>query len=409
MSTDTAYAPDAADLAAFDVIEHDAPAGVVTLHGLGNADTLAAGDDPALLVGIAVVKPGFYNGYFEVTRDDLDAWVARFAELATTFRPPFRLDHSWNVLNVIGRFVALRVENRADESIGGTVVPMLVGDVKLNGTKAENAQIREWIKSGKLDERSSEFYPYKTNAGAEYPSIFAGCAFVDIPAVEGLGAITLHRATLDRSSTDTPEGTTVSDTTAAPVTDDDVEVVDVDDLTADESATAAEDPAQDAPVIGDEPVVEEPAVEAEPVEVPAELAASLEAIGANLSAEQGAQLAAEIDRRVALRVEADTRIATFSEKGVIPLALRPQVESLLRHDDAAVRDGLAALLDFARPPVTLKGKVGVTDSQPSTDEAGAPTPAALKAMDFSDFTEAWAALTSAQRESPEYRAAYREQ
>lgn len=402
MSTDTAFAPDAADLAAYAVLEHDAPAGVVTLHGLGAADTLAAGEDPAVIKGIAVVKPGFYNGYFEVTRDDLDAWVARFAELVTTFRPPFRLDHSWNVLNVIGRFVDLRVENRSDESIGGTVVPMLVGDIRLNGTKAENAQIREWIKSGKLDERSSEFYPYKTNAGAEYPSIFAGCAFVDIPAVEGLGAITLHRDTL--SSTDTPEGTTVSDTTAAPAP------VEGDAPVVEETAPVVEEgvevPTDDAPTIGDEPVVEAHPEPTDEDPTPAELAASLESLGVNLTSEQRASLAAEIDRRVALRVEADNRIATFSAKGVVPLAVKDTVESLLRHPDATVRDGLAALLEIAKPPVVLKAKVGASDSEQPHD--GPISPAELAALDFEEFTEQWAALSSEHRKTPEYLAVYRE-
>jgi hypothetical protein len=181
--------------------------------------------------------------------------------------------------------------------------------------------------------------------------------------------------------------------------------VDVDDLTADEVAG-------DAPVIGDEPEEDAPAdevVEDEPEpEAPAELAAALETIGANLDARQQVALAAEIDRRVALRVESDTRLATFSAKGVIPKGVRPQVEALLRHDDAAVRDGIAALLDVAQPPVKLRAPAGVAGNEPSNED-GTPTPAELKAMDFDQYTEAWAALTSEQRQTPEYRAAYREQ
>jgi hypothetical protein len=424
VSTLTTWAPTQHDRDAFGRVTDAAAAidpagetGVVTLRGVTGAN-LAADSD--VIVGVALVKPGTFNGYFEVNRENLDAWVARFGELyPDTFEPPMRLNHSWDIESVIGWFTELRVENRPDAAAGGTVVPMLVGDLRLVGTPAENAQVKAWIKSGKLSKVSSEFWPYHTNAGVEYPSVFAGAAFVDIPAAEGLGPIALRRATLDRSSsTDTPEGTTVSDTTAAPATDEDAPVIDVDDLTPDETAGAdavgdaptATD--EDAPVIGDDPEPEptvEPVVEPDPtVELDADLTAGLTAIGANLSNEQRAQLAAEIDRRVALRVEADTRLAAFSAKGVIPLKVRDKVEALLRHPDADVRDGLAALLDVARPPVTLRSPAGVHGNEP-TNADGTPTPAELSAMDFDTYTEAWAALTSAQRNAAEYLAVYREQ
>lgn len=417
MSTDTALAPWAPTqhdrdafgrvTAAARSIDAADETGAVTLRGVSEAN-LAAGSD--ILTGISLVKIGTFNGYFEVNRENLDAWVSRFGELyPDTFEPPLRLNHSWDIESVIGWFTNLRVELRPDLAAGGKDVPMLVGDVRLCGTAAENAQIRAWIKSGKLSKVSSEFWPYHTNAGVEYPSVFAGAAFVDIPAAEGLGPIALRRATLDRSSTDTPEGTTVSDTTAAPApVEGDAPVV---EETAPAPVVEQEPTADPAPVIGDEPEPEpaaDPEPEPDPVdEVPADLAAALSSLGVNLDARQGAALAAELDRRVALRVEADTRIAKFRSKGVMPLKVADKLEALLRHDDADVRDTLAELLEIAQPPVTLRSPAGVHGVEPSNED-GTPTPSELRAMDFEEYTEAWAALTSEQRKSPEYKAVYRE-
>jgi hypothetical protein len=429
--TTTAYAPEAADLAAYEAIQH--PTSAVHLAHLGTTTgvDLAAGDRD-LLVGVSVVKPGIFNGVFEVTRDDLDAWVQRFGELLTTFRPPMRLDHSWNIMSVIGRFEALRVENRPDESAGGTVVPMLVGDIRLVGTPEENAQIKAWIKSGKLLERSSEFWSYRTNTGAEYPSVFAGCAFVDIPAVEGLGSITLRRegATLASNGT-TPTGdatvtaltTDPAPTDAPPASADELGVDEVvgtpppvdDEPAGDEPVEPVEEDTDEADevVVCDDPAdeveVEEeaPPVDDTPVAPPADLAAALS--GVNLSREQLAAIDAHVAARVALRVEADNRLARFTDKGVIPLAVRPQVEALLRHGDAQVRDGIAALLDIATSPVALKARLGAQTPAPvQPREDGTLTPSELRELERGEeFGKAWAALTTDQRSDADYLAAYR--
>lgn len=432
MTTGTAYAPEAADLAAYTATEQHTAPDRVTLSQATGAH-LAAGDRD-LITGVAVCKPGVFNGVFEVTRDDLDAWVTRFDELLGTFRPPMRLDHSWDILSVIGRFEALRVENRPDESLGGTVVPMLVGDVRLVGTKAENDQIREWIKTGKLRERSSEFWAYRTNAGADYPSVFAGCAFVDIPAVEGLGSITLRReaATLASDGTTTGVATVTTDTTPAPTaselgvdevvgTPPPADEPTVEEPTADEAVEdepAVEEEEADPVVVGDdpadEPVVEEPtedgnedantALAADP-----DLVAALAAAGVTLDRRQAQLLEAEVTRRTALRIEADTRIAEFTRRGVIPLAARPQVEALLRHSDATVRDGLAALLSVAVSPVELRAKIGAhttTLAAQDAHEDGTLTPQELSELDREEFGKAWAALTTDQRSKADYLAAY---
>lgn len=412
MSTDTTFAPDAADRAAYEATQQiGRDAATLLRHETHDRITFAA-DDPDLIVGMAVVKPGVFNGVFEVTRDDLDAWVARFEELRGTFRPPMRLDHGWSVTEVVGRFVDLRVENRPDESAGGTVVPMLVGDWRIVGTPAEREALREWIKGDKLNERSSEFWPYRTNTGAEYPSVFAGCAFVDIPAVEGLGAITLRRAgaTLSNETTH-PEGTsTMSDTTEQPTTTDEP-VVEPETAPVVEPETPEGEVVEEEPagiVIGDADDDDDSTLPDPVGEVPAsDLAAALRTSGVTLSREQLAAVDAAIEARVALRLEADTRVAKFRAAGVMVPAIADTVEALLRHDDKTVRDGITAVLDIARPPVALGAALGNAGVAETENEDGTLTPVALRELtDAEELGKAWAALTTDQRKDPTYLAAY---
>lgn len=400
----TTFAPTPADRAAYDLAEHPTPGG----HALRVTDrpgvVLAAGA-PDLIVGLAVLKPGVFNGVFEVTREDLDAWVQRFGELRGTFRPPLRIDHSWDVLSVIGRFVDLRVENRPDESAGGTIVPMLVGDVQLAGTPEENAQIKSWITSGKLDERSSEIWPYRTNTGAEYPSIFAGCAFVDIPAVEGLSPITLRRAGATLSATDaggTPMSTT-DDTTpeVAPETDaeqipevepavEDAETPEGDDAdVVDEGDGTPQDEPLDTPEEGgDEPAADEPS--------------------GDLAAARPGDVEAEIERRVALRLESETRIANLSARGVLTPGVKSHAETLLRHTDDGVRSAAFAILNAQTPPVALGREAGQATSTPVPSEDGTVSPQELGELSGREFGAAWAQLTTDQRRDRAFLSVYRE-
>lgn len=410
MSTATAWAPGPADLEAYRATEQTPRDGVhLARHGHAGGRITFAKDDPDLVVDMPVVKPGVFNGVFEVTRDDLDAWVARFDELRGTFRPPMRLDHSWDVLSVIGRFEALRVENRPDESAGGTVVPMLVADWRLVGTKAEKDQVREWIVGDKLNERSSEFWPYRTNTGAEYPSVFAGCAFVDIPAVEGLGAITLRRAgaTLSSDTTD-PEGTsTMSGTTEQPNTPDEQTVGEQTAPVVEPAAEQTTPPAEPALVIGDaDDDKGDPANKGDGEQPPADLPTALR--GMNLSREQLAAIDAEVERRAELRRVADERVARFRAAGVMPPVIADDAEFLLRHDDQDVRDRFAAVLDNARPPVPAGQTLGNAGVVEQVHEDGTLTPAALRELDRQEFAKAWAALTTEQRQDETYLAAYRD-
>lgn len=395
------WAPAAEDLEAYRLTE-SAPHDDVDIlrHATHDTVTLAAADQD-LIVGMAVVKPGVFNGVFEVTRDDLDAWVARFEELRGTFRPPMRLDHGWSVTEVIGRFEALRVENRTDDSAGGTVVPMLVGDWRIVGTPDERKAIREWIKGDRLNERSSEFRPYRTNTGAEYPSIFAGCAFVDIPAVEGLGAITLRRqtATLAAGAPDAPEET-------GPMADEQTPEVDETPTTQDQPEQEATSEADGIVIAQPEPEVE-PEAELEPEpEEPQELAARLRSQGIALDARTLAAIDSVVNQLAADRAQADERIARFRAAGVLVPAIADTATALLRHPDPEVRDGIAAVLDIARPPVALRQVEGVTTSPEPGAGDGAISPSELRELDTIAFAKAWQELSPTQRKAQEYRDAY---
>lgn len=409
--TTATWTPAPEDLEGYRVTEEAAP-DVELLRLDGHEAVEFAASDPDLIVGMAVVKPGTFNGVFEVTRDMLDAWVQRFDALRGTFRPPMRLDHSWEVSNVIGRFESLRVENRPDPSAGDAVVPMLVGDWRLVGSKAEKDQVREWIRGDKLSERSSEFRPYHTNTGAEYPSVFAGCAFVDIPAVEGLGSITLRRATLaaeqQHSTPDTegPDMADENDTTATADTDPTEQAPDAAVETApDEQAPAAED----ASIVIEQPPAAADDDDDENTDGDSgDVVASLRAAGITLTREQHLALEREVEARVTLRREADERIALFRSRGVLVPAIADTATALLRHTDPSVRDGVAAILDLARPPVALSAAVGAAGTVDVENSDGTLTASALRELDDAqELGQAWAALTADQRRDPEYDAAYR--
>lgn len=419
-----------ADRTAYEaLIRPDRPEGAVSLRleAPGGGVQLAAGD-PDLVVGMRVVKVGVFNGVFEVTRDDLDAFVNRFNDLAGTFRPPMRLDHSWSVMDVIGRFEALRVENLPDPTIGDTVVPYLVADWRLVGTKAQKAELRERMTGDHphLLERSAEFWPYRTNAGAEYPLVFAGCAFVDIPAVEGLGAVTLRRShgegaagailTHDGNANDERTGT-VPEQEQNPTAPSGDGTTNAGDPGTPEAGAVPSTPTPDeaaAPVAGDDPTPDpEDGEEAEPVTPPTltELQALLStSTGGNLSADTSARVEAYLAEQVRLRQESASRYETHLSRGVIPHAAQDTVRALLSHEDAAVRDGVAAYLDLVRPPVRLRQEDGVqtsTASGSALDPATA-TPESASGAGFEEFMALYAQLSTEQRTSAAWQSAYEE-
>ena len=394
---------------------------VVVLHHTSQPITLAQVDGD-LIRGVQVLKVGTFNGVVEVTAEDVDLFAARFHELASAgiFTPPMRIDHSWDVLSVVGWFEDLRVEEHPDPTNGDAPTPYLVGDFRLVGTAAEKQQLREWIKTGKLRNRSSEIMPYRTNTGREYARIFAGCAFVDIPAVEGLAPIQLRtdRATLGNdSSTHTEGGAAVADSTEQDRTEDETVVTPATSADSAGSAESAGTPDEadegEGITVGDaEPEQDDDedqeADQEEHLQASPGLAAALRAAGLNdASPEVLAAVREAFHREVQRERTADERLTRYTEKGVIPLSVKDRVEALLRHDDDDVRDAVAALLDLASPRVPLGDHAGTQTSEQPT-EGTTTTPDELRELTGTEFGDAWAALTSEQRKDPAYLAAYNE-
>ncbi len=411
-----------------DAAEHARPDTLRIAEPLTDRLELADGD-PDLVKRVALLKVGTFNGTVEVTAEDLDLFTARFRELAEsgTFVPPMRLDHSWDVLSVVGWFEDLYVETHPDPTNGDAPTPYLLGDFRIVGTDEERETLRAWIKGGKLRNRSSEIMPYRTNNGREYARVFAGCAFVDIPAVEGLAPITLRRdpATLSLDSTDTGRGAAVADSTEQDkTTEPDGDVVTPADTTSDggssSSATSAPsadtpDDAEDGSTVGDpepEPEAtggeEEESTPREPEQLRASgLEAALRAAGLDgLEGDKLAAVRAAFDREVLRERTADERLTRYRDKGVIPLSVADRVEALLRHDDDNVRDSVAALLDLASPRVPLGDHAG-TQTSPEPGDGSTITPDELRGLSGDALGEAWAALSRDQRKAPEYRDAYR--
>lgn len=350
------------------------------------AETLSMGDGGGSELHVRdmpVLKAGTFNGTFTVTPEDLDAMVAAFNELVETetFRPVFRVDHSMSVTERIGYFTGLRTEVRPDPSAGGTPTAYLLGDVTFYSTDAED--VRAGIRAGKLNERSSEIFPYTTNDGREYPMVFGGCAFVDIPAVEGLGAIKLRRASSSEMESEMPDE---ADETTAGVTE--------------------------TPPVEDETVTEDEAVVTVAEDEPVALSLDGVKFAAKLTHTERAELLAAARAEVQAGIEAGARFEKHVSRGVVKLSVRDQVKALLSHRDAAVRDGVNALLETLTPPVALGAKLGKAQVAPRPEvalSATVHTPETLLAAKGTPrAAEIWAELSSEQRANPEFVAAARE-
>src|SRR5690349_1105432 len=150
-------------------------------------------DGSVTIPDVDVLKTGEFNG-LQLVDGDLAAMVDRFNLLReSVFVPPFRLDHSWSIYDVVGWFDALSTYRRVVESDGVEKL-YLRAEIRLTGSVVVAVDdVLKAIKAGALNPRSSEIGYYRTNAGAEYPMVYYGCAFVDIPAVEGLGSVQLAK------------------------------------------------------------------------------------------------------------------------------------------------------------------------------------------------------------------------
>lgn len=340
-----------------------------------------AADGSVTIPDVDVLKTGEFNG-LALVDGDLMAMVERFTALReNVFAPPFRLDHSWSIYDVVGWFDALETYQRVDES-DGNAKTFLKASIRITGSiNVEVDAVLSAIKRGALDPRSSELGYYRTNAGTEYPMVFYGAAFVDIPAVEGLGGVKLSKRpepgrivnlnasegtpAMSQTSTETTTGTEGAATTATT----DATSTATDTATTATGATATATPA--------------PADDAVEGETPRE---------------------AELRRRVAkLRQnEADRSITHFSQQGAIVAANRDAAVALLSHDDDEVRDLAAKLLSHASGVVKLNQSAG----QQNTTTETAQTNSGLEMFSDPDrpireVAAQWEQLSTAERKAHE--------
>lgn len=376
----------------------------------------AQGDGTVLVKGIELLKDGTFNG-FEILAGDLAAMVERFESLrdAGIFVPPFRLDHSWSVLSVVGYFEALDTTTRVDETDGRTHT-FLTGDVRLTGSIDYTPdQLVKAMKRGALRSRSSELGYYVTNAGTELPLVFYGCAFVDIPAVEGLAPVKLSKRspephTITNLTADPTEGTAPMDpeklarlremramtslsaeqsaerdalndeATAAGVTEEDL---DSSNPTAElAEPTEVEDP---EPEPEEDPEPEpDPVVEPEPVVEPG-------------TAEPSAELAQLREQVARLRQEStDREVARFREAGAIVEANEGAAVALLSHDSEEVRRAAGTLLGSMTTRIDL-GKRRGRQTLSSDASSGGGDALIRLGMTGDEVGALWADLTTEER------------
>lgn len=131
----------------------------------------------AMVTGLEVFRAGTFRDsmgdQMTWTEAHLDMMVAHFALLRDNGSfpdVPFRSDHSFSVDKVVGYFEGL-----------ARVGDKLTADVLLTEPTAV-----EKFNRGTYRSRSLEVGMYVTNDEAPYFPVVMGCAFVDIPAVEGL-------------------------------------------------------------------------------------------------------------------------------------------------------------------------------------------------------------------------------
>lgn len=423
------------------------------LDGRIPADRLAKGDDGTVTItGIDVLKAGLFNGVVSILDEDLDALAARFLELRDSgvFVPPFRLDHSWSVLSVVGYFDNLETYVRVDETDGQSRT-FLRGDVVVTGSLDYTPdQIREAIARGALRSRSSELGYYVTNAGVELPLVFYGCAFVDIPAVEGLAPVSLAR--LERDNARRPDPRSITTLTTVPTgrldTMDPAKLarlaalrnlaalsqteggtpiepaaaVELEQLegeataagVTDEQVAAAAEPGEPDPVDPADPGVTDPpsdpdpvdpAAGTEPTDPPAEpgtpaggTAPAPTGAPADELEQLRAQLAAANAATARLRAAAAEReVARFRTAGAIVEANDAAATALLSHDDDDVRRMAGTLLESVSTRVELGRRRGTTALSSDGNAGGAEGQVINLEMTSDEMGDAWLTLTPAER------------
>jgi len=425
--------------------------GGADLFRFGLADRIpdsafAANSDGSITVtGVDLLKSGTFNG-LSLLNEDLEAMAVRFEQLATAgiFLPPFRLDHSWSILSVVGWFESIETYVRVDttDSMEKT---FLRGTIRLTGSvDYKPAQIVDAIKRGALTNRSSELGYYITNSGLELPLVFYGCAFVDIPAVEGLSPVSLSRLRRPEPHSITnlslPEGNDTMDPdqlarlaalraldTLTP--EESVELGELEQL-AQETGTAIPDPDNEGTVTaptgtGDNAAADEntPGVregeETDPDETGSAGAVEDAGVeggtpgaggdagtpaGATAPAPPGApaetvdelsRLRAENQR---LRQESTDRVVTeLRSSGVIVQENEADALALLSHDDEDVRRRAGALLRSIPARLELGRRRGQTALSSRTPNGGTDGELIRIGMSKDEVGPLWADLTTEER------------
>lgn len=401
-------------------------------------------DGSFTVTGIDFLKVGTFNG-LSLVDGDLEAMVDRFAMLRDggVFVPPFRLDHSWSILSVIGWIEELETYSRVDETDGVSKL-FLRGDVRITGSvDYEPAVLVAAIKRGALRPRSSELGYYVTNQGTELPLVFYGCAFVDIPAVEGLAPVELSRTSLSVphkiTNLSTPEGsasmdpeqiarlvelralesptgdeTSERDRLEQLAHDSETEIpdsVDSDDpgtVTAPSDATDAAAADEETPGVRDPE--DDPAGDEEESEEEESGDQEEEGEEEPPADATGTELARLRQENANLRREnADRQITGFRSSGILTQAIEEDARVLLTHDDEDVRRRTGTLLAGIPARLELGKRHGRTALQTAGGTTTGTSPDAeliRLGMEPDEVGALWADLTPAERKlrQPEYDA-----
>lgn len=379
--------------------------------------------------GVPIFKEGsFHGGAFTVDAIEIAAMVERFGQLyPDVFVPPVRVDHGWSARDVIGWIEGLSTATLPDPSDGGREKTYLLADFEIVDPEA-----LEQIRSRKLRNRSSEIGGYETNNGSAYPLIVWGVAFVDIPAVEGLGDVKL-RAHDPAKVTELTEGSSMEPENATdptePTTESGAPVEatppEGDGTATEEAIERVEETGSDTTQDLGEDVVDEPlgsetetttseGTDAGDAEAPAEAPGGgpadnveqLRASGDRIAALRAAGFDAEADEIERLRTERlERELERFSERGVIVPANRESARELLSHQSPTVVLAATRLLESFRPPVELGERA--PQEAPDHSLGGSRTKSGLvPGMTAEEGGALWASLTTEQRKDPEYVAEY---
>lgn len=127
----------------------------------------------------------FKAGSFRDSTGEMSTWeVDHLYQMVSNFNllreldrlpnVPVRLDHTRSIKDVVGYITDLRVSG-----------DKLVADIEFTDERA-----MQMYSAGTLRSRSIEIRHYEDNSQASYWPVVAGLAFVDLPAVEGLHALT---------------------------------------------------------------------------------------------------------------------------------------------------------------------------------------------------------------------------